>query len=287
MNDDERRPPDQPADGPEPPEVPHGEPDPNGPWPEPEPDDEPTAPPPLPEPETPTPPPEPGPYPEPGPHPEPGTPDPGLAEPDIPDPSVADPFGVGRHDPAAAPGVPDPFDGPLPPQAFGDAVGPTPPPPGMGPPPSGVGSPAQPPGGVHRAGAQPRTGPGGTRLALWPTRALSALVDWFGPGLIAGLFFQRASVGVATFALTLVLVWALYNAWLAGTTGQSYGKRLAGTRLVRADNGQLLGGWLAIGRHLLHILDALPCYLGYLWPLWDEKRQTFADKIVRSQVVHA
>ncbi len=21
------------------------------------------------------------------------------------------------------------------------------------------------------------------------------------------------------------------------------------------------------------------CYLGYLWPLWDKKKQTFADKI--------
>jgi len=32
-------------------------------------------------------------------------------------------------------------------------------------------------------------------------------------------------------------------------------------------------------------LDGLPCYLGYLWPLWDSKRQTFADKIVGTVVV--
>jgi hypothetical protein len=49
----------------------------------------------------------------------------------------------------------------------------------------------------------------------------------------------------------------------------------------------VIGGGMGIGRHLLHILDALPCYLGFLWPLWDGKRQTFADKIVKSVVVRA
>ena len=38
-------------------------------------------------------------------------------------------------------------------------------------------------------------------------------------------------------------------------------------------------------RQVAHILDALPCYLGYLWPLWDSKRQTFADKIMTTVVV--
>ena len=38
-------------------------------------------------------------------------------------------------------------------------------------------------------------------------------------------------------------------------------------------------------RGLAHFLDSLPCYIGYLWPLWDTKRQTFADKIMNSVVV--
>jgi hypothetical protein len=36
---------------------------------------------------------------------------------------------------------------------------------------------------------------------------------------------------------------------------------------------------------LAHILDSLPCYLGYLWPLWDAKRQTFADKVMGTVVI--
>ena len=35
------------------------------------------------------------------------------------------------------------------------------------------------------------------------------------------------------------------------------------------------------------ILSALPCFLGYLWPLWDAKKQTFHDKIVNTYSVTA
>ncbi len=36
---------------------------------------------------------------------------------------------------------------------------------------------------------------------------------------------------------------------------------------------------------LAHFLDSLACYVGWLWPLWDPKRQTFADKIMSTVVV--
>ena len=37
----------------------------------------------------------------------------------------------------------------------------------------------------------------------------------------------------------------------------------------------------------INIVNAIPCYLGYLWPLWDAKRQTFADKIMSTYVIKA
>ena len=58
-------------------------------------------------------------------------------------------------------------------------------------------------------------------------------------------------------------------------------------RLVRLDGVNPPGVGLSIGRAFLHIVDALPCYLGYLWPLWDQKRQTFTDKILNTVVVTA
>ncbi len=55
------------------------------------------------------------------------------------------------------------------------------------------------------------------------------------------------------------------------------GPGLAKAALAARVNGEL--------RDLAHVLDSLPFYIGWLWPLWDTKRQTFADKVVKTVVV--
>lgn len=169
-------------------------------------------------------------------------------------------------------------DDPNTPPAGGTPPPPPPPPPGGAPPPPAGGTPPPPP--------LPVTGPDGAELAAWPIRVQSALVDWAGPGLAVGLLgaidgfgFLYAIVAVAA------VIWSFYNAYLNGSTGQSYGKRWAGTKVVRSADGQLLGGGMGILRQILHVVDSLLCYVGYLWPLWDKQRQTFSDKIVSTYVV--
>lgn len=84
----------------------------------------------------------------------------------------------------------------------------------------------------------------------------------------------------------LIVGFAVWNFILRqGRTGQTLGKKWVGIRLISEETGRPLGAWLTFGRNLLHVLDNLACYIGYLWPLWDAKRQTFADKIVKSVVV--
>ncbi|WP_238176989.1 RDD family protein [Kribbella sp. VKM Ac-2566] len=41
----------------------------------------------------------------------------------------------------------------------------------------------------------------------------------------------------------------------------------------------------ALLRQLTHSIDGFACYIGYLWPLWDRRRQTFADKINNTYVI--
>lgn len=197
----------------------------------------------------------------------------------------------------------DPFSGQQPqdPGAAGSAPYGSPPPgygsqqPGYGTPPPGYGT--SPPGygnqpayggdGAPGSAASPFGQPGGPRLAGWGSRVQSAVIDWFGPSLLAGFVQSFISEVLGSLLVLAALAWALYNAYLQGSTGQSVGKGLVGTRLLREQDGQVIGGGLGIGRYFLHILDALPFYLGFLWPLWDGKKQTFADKIVKSVVVHA
>jgi uncharacterized RDD family membrane protein YckC len=81
------------------------------------------------------------------------------------------------------------------------------------------------------------------------------------------------------------LAWMAYNRWfIAGRTGQSLGKRVTKIRLIGEETRAPIGAKNAFIRDLVHILDALTV-VGYLWPLWDEKRQTFADQIMKTVVI--
>ena len=82
------------------------------------------------------------------------------------------------------------------------------------------------------------------------------------------------------------LAWVAYNRWMiAGKTGQSLGKRLTRIGLIGQETNAPIGAKNAFIRDLVHILDALTV-VGYLWPLWDDKKQTFADKIMKTIVVN-
>jgi len=83
------------------------------------------------------------------------------------------------------------------------------------------------------------------------------------------------------------LAWLLGLAYLIwdygyrqGTTGSSIGKSVLKFKVVSEVTGQPLGFGLSVVRQLAHVVDAIICFIGYLFPLWDAKRQTLADKIM-------
>jgi len=84
--------------------------------------------------------------------------------------------------------------------------------------------------------------------------------------------------------LTVVSTYLYY--WVPGITGQTPGKRLMGIEVVDATTGQYIGGWTSVARTFLSIINAMPLYLGWLWPLFDDRKQTFADKVVNSVVIN-
>ncbi|MDP3889609.1 RDD family protein [Nocardioides sp.] len=98
--------------------------------------------------------------------------------------------------------------------------------------------------------------------------------------------FNGVSLALIAIGIVLGVVAFIWNICLkGGKTGWTVGKGALGIRLLNEKTGQPIGAGMAFVRQLAHIVDALPCYLGYLWPLWDAKRQTFADKIVGSVVI--
>ncbi|AXI77951.1 RDD family protein [Peterkaempfera bronchialis] len=139
-----------------------------------------------------------------------------------------------------------------------------------------------PPQGVY-PNAQPVLAHWGLRVASYIIDSLIILIPYY-----VLVFLGRASGAGALLTLlgfVLLIGGALYICYLEGTTGQSPGKKVVGTRVLREQDGQVIGFGAAFGRRLLHIVDGLPCYIGYLWPIWDDKKQTFADKIMKTVVI--
>jgi uncharacterized RDD family membrane protein YckC len=86
--------------------------------------------------------------------------------------------------------------------------------------------------------------------------------------------------------LTSLAFFAWNVCWRQGRTGATLGKSVLAIRLVRADLQPVGPGW-AFLRSIVNIVNAIPCYVGYFWPIWDTKKQTFADKIMTTYVISA
>lgn len=152
-------------------------------------------------------------------------------------------------------------------------------------------------------GAPPRSD-----FANWSRRARARLIDQ-GPTYVGLIIFcagylvfvielSRSSGSTPDFESAAVamiiglsvmlasLAWVAYNRWMiAGKTGQSLGKRMTKIGLIGEETNAPIGAKNAFIRDLVHILDALTV-VGYLWPLWDDKKQTLADKIMKTIVVN-
>jgi uncharacterized RDD family membrane protein YckC len=207
------------------------------------------------------------------------------------------------HDPTPQyPGPPEPSEPP------GAGYPPPPPPYVPAPPPP-------PPYGAQPGYAplQPNAWAGVIPYASWLQRVGATLLD----GLILFPFYAVAIVGLVMLGrvsdtgtatdpststgldalgvvgLLIMLVgyvsavaFSIWNQIIRqGRTGWSIGKKWMGIRLIDEATGSPIGGWMNFARGLVHIVDGLACYIGYLWPLWDAKRQTFADKLMKTVVI--
>jgi uncharacterized RDD family membrane protein YckC len=131
-------------------------------------------------------------------------------------------------------------------------------------------------------------------LASWGERVIAALIDYviiLVPGIV--LFIVTiimaaiATILGVLFYLVLLAYWLAAGFYVIGYQnglGASPGKKITGLRLISEETGQPIGGGMGIARQVCHALDGI-CLIGYLFPLWDPKRQTFADKILKTLVI--
>ena len=70
--------------------------------------------------------------------------------------------------------------------------------------------------------------------------------------------------------------------------GQSWGQKVMGTRIIDMNSGASISTGRAFGRLLFRtFISPVLCWLGFLWMLWDPRKQTWHDKVVSTIVVKA
>lgn len=114
-------------------------------------------------------------------------------------------------------------------------------------------------------------------------RFIAVLIDMFILGLLGSMlrktipFVGRPWMQSLISSLYYILLWVNWN-------GQTVGKKLLGIKVVKVD-GKKLDYQDAIVRYLMYMASALVFFLGFLWVIWDEKKQGWHDKIAKTMVV--
>lgn len=120
-------------------------------------------------------------------------------------------------------------------------------------------------------------------LASWGDRVIAALVDWVPVALLNVVGSRAGAIG--TLVSLIGTAYGFYIRYMEGERGGTPGKRLMGLKVVKDADGQTLGGGMGIVRNIAHVVDAIICFVGFLFPLWDAKRQTIADKLLGTVVL--
>jgi uncharacterized RDD family membrane protein YckC len=179
-----------------------------------------------------------------------------------------------------------------------------------------VSSQPPPPGGGYQPPRQIGLAQGstadGSHYTPWFTRVLAYVIDSIPVYLLAiiggvvlyafrqvetvcvdGAFCATGDSGPSTTAwlifsvcVLIAMVFYLWNLVVRqGNTGSSIGKQMMKFKVVGERTQQPIGVLKSLLRQIAHGVDVFICYIGFLFPLWDAKRQTIADKLMKTVCV--
>jgi len=105
-------------------------------------------------------------------------------------------------------------------------------------------------------------------------------------GIVTSVISNSVSQGLGSvLSFVLGVGWWIYLAYLSGNYGITPGRAIAKTKLIGEQSGTVIGFGQAVLRQFAHLIDSIICYIGWLFPLWDSKKQTLADKIAKTVVI--
>lgn len=111
-------------------------------------------------------------------------------------------------------------------------------------------------------------------------RFVAFLIDAILLGIIGAVLGQASESQV----ISIIVGAAYYLYFWVKQDGQTLGKKAMHIKVVRAD-GQPMD-WMTAGlRYIGYIVSGIPLLLGYIWILFDGKKQGWHDKIAGTYVV--
>ena len=132
-----------------------------------------------------------------------------------------------------------------------------------------------------------------TPLAGFFRRFFAFTLDWIILSILADIVrfayrfgggSQGDMISVDAAIVLSAILFFLYFTLLTAESGQTLGKMVMGVRVVRTD-GTNLSHTRAFVRSFGYILSSAIFWLGFLWALWDRRKQTWHDKIADTMVV--
>lgn len=129
-------------------------------------------------------------------------------------------------------------------------------------------------------------------VSFW-ARLAAALIDGILVGLVASIFtgtFGLGGEGLSTNSVGAfpVLISWVYYVFMTVNYGATLGKMALKIKVEHMETGEKLSYGEAILREVVgKFVSSAILGLGYFWMLWDDKKQTWHDKIGKSFVVKA
>jgi uncharacterized RDD family membrane protein YckC len=151
----------------------------------------------------------------------------------------------------------------------------------------------------RRRHSEPRVAPRGSlehaafgqRLGAILFDALIFLIALMLATFVVSAISKRSVVSsnpmLAIFYTVAIVLYALNFVLLPGRSGQTIGKRILGIRIVGEDGSPVGYTTLLLRNCVGYFISAIAAFIGFLWALWDSKRQAWHDKIARTSVVLA
>ena len=104
-------------------------------------------------------------------------------------------------------------------------------------------------------------------------------------GIVGGIILAITRNTGLYYGINTAIGLAYFTYFFGSPRGQTLGMRAMGIRVYDFSKGGPIGYGRGALRYVGLIVCAIPCFLGFLWMLWDKEKQTWADKIANTVVV--